>query len=255
MLAQLIDGIRSFIGGPPLSGEEARDRSRILCRYRAQAAARVDGQPTVCSVVDISRTGMRLEGLNTIGKGDTLWITFADVTDQSTDGLDVGPVQVEVMWSRKRAHDGVRLTGVRYLTPTKLDGTWVQAIFREVGLSNDEGSFMKRRHIRLATSLRADLRDEASGETLAQGKVANLSVGGMLVESDASLKDGAKVLVIVSPYNNFSVFSIPAVVLNCRYEDDEGMNYISLQFVKVSSQELATLKRLIFNLLKGRAIG
>lgn len=254
MLTRLLEGIRSFIGGPPLSGEEGRDRARILCRYRVLVSSRVDGQPSTGSVVDISRTGMRLEGLNSVSRGETLWISFADQS-ANEDGSDVGPVQVEVMWSRKRAHDGVRLTGVRYMQTGQLGGTWVQSIFREVGLSQDESSFMKRRHIRLATSLRADLRDQSTGETLAQGKVANLSVGGTLVESESALADNTAVMVIVSPYNNFPVFSIPAVVLNCRYDEDEGINYVSLQFVKVTAEQLKTLKRLIFNLLKGRAIG
>ena len=254
MFSSLIDGIRAFIGSGAPTGEEARDKARVLCRYAVHCAAQLDGRPFPASVVDVSRTGLRLEGVATVSKGDQLWVSYADASEDRGDA-DLGPVQVEVMWSRKRPHDGVRLAGVRYVDMADLKGTWVQSVLSEVGLSQEVSAFQKRRHIRLATSLRAELRDSVSGEHLAEGKVANLSVGGTLVQSDASIREGASVLVMVSPYNNFPIFSVPAQVLNCRYDAEEGQNFISLQFVSVNAQQLKTLKKFVFNLLKGRSIG
>ena len=254
MFSSLIDGIRAFIGAGAPSGEEARDKARVLCRYAVNCAAKVDGQPFPASVVDVSRTGMRLEGVATVSKGDNLWISYTDASDDRGD-VDMGPVHVEVMWSRKRPHDGVRLAGVRYADMTQLKGTWVQSVLTEVGLSQEVSAFQKRKHIRLATALRAELRDNTSGEHLAEGKVSNLSVGGILVQSESSIRESVPVLVMVSPYNNFPIFSVPAQVLNCRYDPDEGQYFISLQFVSVNAQQLKTLKKFVFNLLKGRSIG
>jgi c-di-GMP-binding flagellar brake protein YcgR len=63
------------------------------------------------------------------------------------------------------------------------------------------------------------------------------------------------VLVLVAPYNNFPIFSVPGKIISSRYDEDEGQTYVSLQFVNVNARQLKTLKRFMFNLLKGRSIG
>ena len=144
---------------------------------------------------------------------------------------------------------------MRYRDKDHLEGTWVNSVLSEVGLAHEDSKQQRRRHIRLVTALRAELRDFASGQHLCGGKVANLSVGGTLIQTEASIPEGQQVLVMVSPYNNFPIFSVPATVLKCRYEADEKQNFVSLQFVQVKAAQLKTLKKFVFNLLKGRSLG
>lgn len=253
MLKSLLDGIKAFVGGNQPSGDETRDRARVLCRYAVDCSNRPEDVPFRAQVVDISRTGMRLEGVGQLPKGSRLHIAYAEV--EAGEPLEnVGPVEVEVMWTRQRPHDGQRLAGVRFVDGEKLQGSWVYHVLQEVGLSLERNE-QRRKHLRLATALRAELRDQGSGQHLAEGKVANLSIGGTLVITEQPLQDGQMVLVLVSPYNNFPIFSVPGKVLNTRYDEEEGQTYVSLQFVNVNAHQLKTLKRFMTNLLKGRAIG
>lgn len=256
MLKSLLDGIRSFIGGAVPSGDEARDRARVLCRYPVNCSASLQDVPFRSQVVDISRTGMRLEGVGDVARGDKLYIAYAQFpgNEQPVEN-PAEPVEVEVMWARKRPHDGQRLAGVRYTNPEQVRRSWVQYVLDEVGLAVEKTGEQRRKHIRLVTALRAELRDNVTGQHIAEGKVANLSVGGTLVQTEQPVKEGQTVLVLVSPYNNFPIFSVPGRVLSVRYDPDEGQTFVSLQFINVNARQLKTLKRFMFNLLKGRSIG
>lgn len=255
MLKSLLDGIKAFIGANQPSGEETRDRARVLCRYPVDCSAAPEDVPFRAQVVDVSRSGMRLEGVGDVSKGDRFYVAYVPVAGAEPAQEGVEPVQVEVMWARKRPHDGVRLAGVRYADPQQVTRSWVHYILEEVGLSQEKTSSQRRKHIRLATALRAELRDNQTGQHIAEGKVANLSVGGTLVQTEQPVEEGATVLVLVSPYNNFPIFSVPGKVISVRYDPDEGMTFVSLQFINVNARQLKTLKRFMFNLLKGRSIG
>ena len=254
MFKSLIDGIKSFIGINQPTGDEVRDRARVLCRYPVDCSTGPGEVPFRAQVVDVSRSGMRLEGVGQVNKGDKLYIGY--VTYPGSDPLPNNePVEVEVMWSRKRPHDGERLAGVRYASSEQVTRSWVNHVLEEVGLSVERSGSQRRKHIRLATALRAELRDNSTGQHIAEGKVANLSVGGTLVQTEQQVDEGSQVLVLVSPYNNFPIFSVPAKVMSVRYDPDEGQTFVSLQFINVNARQLKTLKRFMFNLLKGRSIG
>ena len=254
MLKSLIDGSKSFIGVNQPSGDEVRDRARVLCRYPVDCSTAPGAVPFRAQVVDVSRSGMRLEGVGNLSKGDKLYIAY--VTYESSEPLaNTQPVEVEVMWSRKRPHDGERLAGVRYSSTNQVTKSWVSHVLEEVGLSMEKTGSQRRKYIRLATALRAEIRDNQTGQHIAEGKVANLSVGGTLVQTEQQVDEGQNVLVLVSPYNNFPIFSVPAKVMSVRYDPDEGQTFVSLQFVNVNARQLKTLKRFMFNLLKGRSIG
>jgi c-di-GMP-binding flagellar brake protein YcgR len=254
MLRSLIEGIKSFIGLNQPSGDETRDRARVLCRYAVDCSTAPGEVPFRAQVVDVSRSGMRLEGVGHVNKGDKLYIAY--ITYPGSEPLaNNEPVEVEVMWSRKRPHDGERLAGVRYVSPEQVGRSWVNHVLEEVGLSVERTGSQRRKHIRLATALRAELRDSNTGQHIAEGKVANLSVGGLLVQTEQLVEEGSQVLVLVSPYNNFPIFSVPAKVMSVRYDPDEGQTFVSLQFINVNARQLKTLKRFMFNLLKGRSIG
>ena len=250
MFASLMDGLRSFIRGSGSGGEESRGKARVICRYAVRCTAPAGGAPYAASVVDLSRDGMRLEGVAALAIGDRLDVNFTQTMGE--EHVDAGPVIVEVIWARKRAHDGVRLAGVRYVDANDLGGTWVQLVLEEMGLNSDSAAFQKRKYIRLATALRAELQD-AKGVTLAQGKVANLSVGGTLVHSESEVAEGTVVGLKISPYNNFPVFSVSAKVLQGRSDGTKG-HLLSLQFVQVNAKEVKILKQFVSNLVKGRSL-
>ena len=194
---------------------------------------------------------MRLEGA-TIFKGDRLWVSYAESSEDRGD-IRIDPVQVEVMWSRKRAHDGVSLAGVRYLDHLK--GTWACLLLREAGLALDNADFEKRKYIRMATALRAELRDPKNEMCWVEGRVTNLSVGGTLVQSNQTLPEGSRVQVMICPYTKFPIFSVPGQVLHTHYDANDGQHLLSLHFVQVNAKQIKTLKQFVFNLMKSRSLG
>ena len=250
MWRSLLRGIKSLFHTP--TGEEARDRSRVLCRYSVQCRLRPEAAPFRSWVVDISRTGMRLEDTAALRPGDKVHVEFEPGPgEEPLEGSE--PVQADVVWCRKRAHDGKMLAGLRYCSPLEL--TWVQHVLVEVGMARDDARDQKRKHIRLATALRAEVRDDETGQHVCEGKVVNLSVGGLLVQTERAPATERPVLVLISPYNNYPILSLRGQILSCREDVDEGYQVLSIQFLHVSARNAKTLKRYVANLLRGRGIG
>lgn len=249
MWRELVAGFRALVGLGGPTGSEARDRARVLCRYP------VDCTPGnfEAFVVDVSRTGMRLEGVQQVRAGDRLSLAYRPYPGGDPPPDTAGPVEVEVVWCRKRPHDGKLLAGVRYTG--SVETSWVQHVFLEVGLAREHQGNQKRKHLRLATALRAEVRDKHTGQFVCEGKVANLSLGGVLVQTATPVAENQLVLVLIAPYNNFPILSLTGAILNVRTDVEEDMTLVSIQFVNVSAGDTRTLKRYIFKLLKGRSIG
>ncbi len=247
MLRELFQGIKAFvIGGELPTPEESRFAPRLLCQYRVNLLIR--DQEEKCSVVDIGTTGLRLENLPEVSKGERLWISYPLSTAfQADHGMEV-----EVMWTRVRPHDKIRVAGVRFVSD-QLEGTWVRTLQEETGLHGNS-TFQKRKHVRLATTLKAELRDLSTGRFLTQGKVNNLSVGGALIESPDSLKSGHQVMALVGPHLNYPTLSVHAKVLNSRADDEDGIFLHSIQFVDLTKKQLKTLERLVLKMLEGRSL-
>lgn len=242
MLKNLLDGIRAFVGSQPLPGEEVRDRARVLCRYPVDCRLLNAESEFRALVVDVSRSGLRLESVGAVQRGDRLRVALVE-----QKGL--GAAEVEVMWARERAHDGVRLAGARYLDTAQAGASWVQKVLEEVGLSLAGEEPQRRKHIRMSTSMRAELRHPESGELLSQGRVSNLSVGGSMVAGDQPLAVGTSVQVLLAPYpEGIPIFGVAGQVVASSPES------LSLQFVHVSPRQLKTLKRFLFTLLKERSL-
>lgn len=240
MFRSLIEGIRSLVGGAGPTGEEARHKARVICRYPVQCSSAPDAPPRPSQVVDISLSGLRLEGLEGLKPHDTLWVAFADAPE---------PVKVEVIWSRKRPHDGQILTGTRY--KASLEGTWVNQVLQEVGLAEQPASYQKRKHVRLASQLRAEVRDKVTGQYICDGQVENLSMGGVLIHTGQDTVDGQLVLVLIAPDDNYPILSLTGRTVRC--EHDQTGTHVSVQFVNVGARDVKILKRYLFSLVKEKA--
>lgn len=248
-LSKLLEGFRSLvIGGDPVSPEESRDSPRILCQYRVNLNH--NGEDHKASIVDIGTTGMRLDGVPRVGKGDVVRISFP-FADAFTEEH---AFDVEVMWCRENPNTDDLSAGVRYRQfGEKLKGTWVYTLLSEIGLTGN-AVYQKRKHVRLATTQKVFLRDESTGRHILEGRVNNLSVGGALVESAFSMKRGRRVLALIGPSANSPTLSIRAKVINSRTDIDEGCHLISLQFVDLQKDQLASLESLVIAMLEGRTL-
>jgi hypothetical protein len=249
-LSKLLEGVRSLVlGTDPLSPEESRISPRILCQYRVNM--RNAGSDFRCSIVDIGTTGLRLEGVPRLEKGQRFHISypFAEAFKEEYS------FEVEVMWCRDREIDDELVAGVRFLkTGDDLRGTWVHTLLSEVGLIG-EAVYQKRRHVRLATTQKVFFRDVDTGHHILEGKVNNISVGGALVESESDMRAGRRILALIGPNVNFPTLAIHAKVLASRQDPDQDHHLLSLQFVDVTRDELRVLETLVINMLEGRTLG
>jgi hypothetical protein len=248
-LAKLLEGFRSLVlGGDPVSPEESRDSPRILCQYRVNVEH--EGKEHKASIVDLGTTGMRLDGVPQVSKGDVLRISFP-FSDSFTEEK---AFEVEVMWCRGNPTTDDLSAGVRYRQMGEdLKGTWVYTLLSEIGLTGS-AVYQKRKHVRLATTQKVFLRDESTGRHILEGRVNNLSVGGALVESAFSMKRGRRVLALIGPSANSPTLSIRAKIINSRADVDEGCHLISLQFVEMTKEQLDALERLVIAMLEGRSL-
>ena len=198
MLKQLLEGIKAFImGGDLPTPEESRQTPRVLCQYRANVRAGKDEYQA--SVVDIGATGIGLEGGPKLKKGQQIQISYP----MAREFVEENAVHLEVMWSRVREHDKQVLVGARYTDDLEsLKRSWVFVLLEELGLYGDS-TFQKRKYARLASAMKADLRDYDTGRHLTRGKVANLSLGGALIESEDKVKSGTKLLVLMGPHIDY----------------------------------------------------
>lgn len=246
---KLLEGFRSLvIGGDPVTPEESRDSPRILCQYRVNVHHK--GEDYKASIVDIGTTGMRLDGVPKVEKGDTLKISFPFAEAFSEENA----FEVEVMWCRPNSNTDDLSTGVRYQRfGEDLRGTWVYTLLSEIGLTGT-AVYQKRKHVRLATTQKVFLRDEDTGRHILEGRVNNLSVGGALIESAFTMKRDRRVLALIGPSANSPTLSIHAKVINSRSDMEEGCHLISLQFVELSREQLAALESLVIAMLEGRSL-
>lgn len=248
-IEKLLEGFRSLvIGGDPVTPEESRDSPRILCQYRVNLNYK--GEDYKASIVDIGTTGMRLDGVPEMEKGSMVQISFP-FSDSFTEE---NAFEVEVMWCRPNPSTDDLSAGLRYQHfGEELKGTWVYTLLSEIGLTGT-AVYQKRKHVRLATTQKVFLRDEATGRHILEGRVNNLSVGGALIESAFSMKASRRVLALIGPSANSPTLSIHAKVINSRSDMEEGCHLISLQFVELSKSQLASLESLVIAMLEGRTL-
>ena len=247
-LSKLLGGVRSLVlGEPSISPDESRDSPRILCQYRVNL--RHKGVDHKASIVDIGTTGMRLDGVPRLEKGDSIFVSFpfADHFDEDSS------FEVDIMWCRKNDLTDDLSAGARYKESGKgIEGTWVHTLLSEIGLTGT-AVFQKRKHVRLTSTQKFFLRDEGTGQHILEGRVNNLSVGGALLESAFSLKKGRKVLALIGASVHSPTLSIRAQIMNSRVDVDDGSHLISIQFVELSKSQLKSLESLVIAMLEGRS--
>lgn len=248
MFAKFLDGLKQIVLGPPSqAGQDSRARTRVLCRYPVLYQSQTMVEAKRAYVTDIGIAGMRLENIEKLKKGEVIQVTSA------YPGLEHNKLACEVMWCRGKGNE--HSAGIRYVdTEENLKGSWVKVILQELGLG-DESAFQRRKHVRIATTLRSEIRDLRSGRYLTDGKVLNLSVGGALVQSANEVEDGAQVLCLIGPYSNYPTLSIAAMCLNTRYDEEEGCYLHSIQFSTLKPRDVKQVGKYVVNLLKGRSVG
>lgn len=240
-------GVRSFVlGTDVLSSEENRSSPRILCHYEVNL--RNSGHDFDAVITDIGITGMRIEGVPLLQRGEHFEISYP-----FTDGFqEHHSFEVEVMWCRRRSDNNKLVAGVGYLKQgEELAGSWVHALLTEVGLLGDS-VYRRRKHLRLPATQHVALFSSQDGSPLCKGVLNNLSVGGALVVCDASVKVDQNVLALIGEDTKKPTLRLRSRVIHSQRDPEDGRHLISLQFIDFGQEEFKALQSLIMVLLEGR---
>ncbi|GMU54367.1 MAG: hypothetical protein AMXMBFR33_35130 [Candidatus Xenobia bacterium] len=243
MFNKFLEGLRQIALAPRTRpGEELRSRIRVLCRYPVQIESG-EGPPDRAYVVDIGLNGLRVEDVRRLKKGSLVQVASA------YPGLEHNRLTCEVVWCRERISGGYN-AGLSYETAPP--GSWVRVILDELGLDEERGA-QRRRYVRIATSLRAQVRDLSSNQLLTEGRVVNLGLGGVLLRSPRQLAEGNEVLCLFGPYSHYPHLSVEATCLSSHYDEDDQDWYHSLGFANLTAREVREVGRFVVGLLKERS--
>lgn len=241
MLSKFLETLRQIVLGPrSVPGEDHRARIRVFCRYPILLTTEEGGMPDRAYVVDIALNGVRLEDVKKLKRGTRVEIASA------YPGLETSRLSGEVVWCRERISGGYN-AGVRYAEPTG----WARVVLEELGI-DERSADQRRRHLRIPTSLRAELRDRRTNRQLVDGRVANLSLGGLLLRSERELEAGHEVVCLFGPYSHYPTLSVNARVLSSAYDSEERHWFHSLEFMELSGREVREVGRLVVSFLKER---
>ncbi len=240
VLARFLETLRQIALGPRVKvGEDHRSRIRVFCRYPILLTSD-EGPVDRAYCVDIALSGMRLEDVRKLKKGARVQVASA------FPGLEQDQIDCEVVWCRERISGGYN-AGLRYAEATG----WVKVVLEELGLDEQRVS-QRRKYLRIPTSLRAEIRDLETNRPLADGKVVNLSMGGLLLRSDGELPPDSEVLCLFGPYSHYPNLSVEGRVLSSAYDEEEQHWFHSLEFHDLTGREVREVGRLVVSFLKER---
>lgn len=236
VLSKFLEGLRQIALGPRTKpGEDMRSRIRVFCRYPIL----VNDQDRAY-VVDIGLNGMRLEDVRKLKKGSEVEVASA------YPGLEHDRLPCQVVWCRERISGGYN-AGVRYEKPQG----WIQVLLQELGIDEASGP-QRRKHMRIPTSLRAELRCTESNRVLTDGRAANLSLGGLLLRSEDELEADRDVLCLFGPYSHYPNLCVEARVLHSSFDAEDQHWFHSLEFSELNGREVREVGRLVVSFLKER---
>ena len=246
MLTSALARIRAYLAGHNGSGvADNRRRRRAACQHfaivtRGTLRYRV-------SLVNIGMMGLGLEGGKASAPGDKFFLSPQTYGPSSEEQK----VEVEVVWCYSRDFDARTITGVTFVSPqNQSQGTWMGKLLKEaftMGANREQA----RKHVRMNSVLKAEIRRLDQGSFLLEGDVANISVGGALIKCRNVLQSTAPLLVLIGPYTNYPTFYLHARLVNSRAHNDGNQEYLhALEFVDVSSEQREMLATLVNRLIE-----
>lgn len=251
MFQGLLAGFKSLFSGSPPPGEskgldqmgfrERRKLVRLRCSYEVRVVHK--GKKFKATIVDVGVQGLKLRTGQRLAVGDKVELAPPGPI-QGTVG---NPVEGKVVWTKAPGKGYSQYAGVLFVTKKEEMGqSWIKLFLRELGFT-PKSIFTHRRFVRADCFLDARYKPpEASREII--GRVYNLGVGGMLLESPYDLPMKEPVVMEFLPPEGLKPMRLTGYPIKAKREGT--MRLICLEFRNLNDDELEQLGRYLKQLLK-----
>lgn len=231
----------------------ANFKDRAAPRVHAAIAALCSVEDEAAFVVDIrslSITGLRLLSPQRI-KAESRCVLRVPIglRLQDRETTEYITFAVATVWSRRRPRSREYEVGVRYDEPCndKRD-RWLRLVMETYGFSmtSERRRGGERHPVHLPVTIRA-----ATGGIGLEGKVTNLSLGGMRVQiTDPPPPMDQVVGLEVGPLPGMDVLPLPARVINVLREKPTAPCHLGLEFETLTDEQKDRLLRLVYHLTR-----
>jgi len=196
-------------GQPPPTGER---RQLVRVPHRTVIMVTVTAGELKGAILDLSAKGFRLEYVDPLKPGQTISVFMPNTR----------PILSKVVWCQPVPKSKAYYLGCLFADePEKMANSWLkdvmQKAFTEVPVKE------RRKHVRIRAGTRAALANKA-GDTLADGVLLDLSMGGCLLALPVEFKAGTKVRVQLTPVGAVKPLDLPAVVRSVRRGRDKYLH-------------------------------
>jgi hypothetical protein len=156
-------------------------------------------------LVDVSRSGLKLETPTKLSKG----VTLALKAPQLEQLENTAPFMARVLWSKK-AGQGNFSSGLSLPSGAENDPHWLEALLRHLGYTDEIDQ--RREYIRAESRIGATLtlEHDTSAKTV---EVLNLGMGGALIRHTDALPKDSQFTLKIGPWESLPALSLEGTVL------------------------------------------
>lgn len=248
MFSGLLSGFKNFFSSNVVGASaesagfrERRKLVRLRCAYEVKA--NIGEKKFKATIVDIGVEGLKLR------TGQHLKVGEKVVLAPPGQGLSVQalPVEGKVVWIKTTEKSYARHAGVVFTTRKEDRAkTWVSLFLKELGF-NPRMIYTKRRFIRADCFLDARYQAKQVGREVT-GRVYNLGVGGMLMETNYDLSSDEPTEMEFIPPENLPVLRVLAYPIQVKKEG--AVRLVGLEFRDLTARQLDVLGQYLKLLLK-----
>jgi c-di-GMP-binding flagellar brake protein YcgR len=247
MFASLLAGFRGlFVGSQPnefvKSGfRERRKLVRLRCSYEVKGILK--GKKFKATVVDIGVNGMKLRTGQKLKVGEKLALAPPNASGDSA----ADSVECKVVWVKQPNKHFLTYAGLVFsASKEKMARSWVKSYLNELGFT-PKSIFTQRRFIRADCFLEVRYDAPVTGKK-GVGRVYNMGVGGLLVETVHELPLGQAVSLTFDAKDGLPEMTLTAYPV--QFKNDGKVKVAGMEFRDLQDLELERLGVYLKHLLK-----
>ncbi|MBI3926400.1 MAG: PilZ domain-containing protein [Armatimonadetes bacterium] len=237
-LKELVGSLKRLVLGEGADIAQKREMTRLSCEIPVHCETERRNFPG--TVVDLGVRGMRLQCRPALEQGEVIAISY-----HGKARFNPAKVVARVRWVRKRS-GGVE-AGIEYLGEEQESKTWVDYVLEQVGYK-EASVFDRRRSVRASGAIGGTLVTKDGGRY--EGAVANLGIGGALLETRRPLSVGMPVTVRIGPGGKLKQLVLEGKVRHSGRSDTPEKWLNGVSFVELTPETTELLGEYLFLLIR-----